>query len=218
MKKLGILSALTIVLISFSTASADLIGVLPLITNQYPDIVFNNTGAIDYDSLTDQFSLTADGLKIAYSPTEFYYLSGPGVHTAMSLDLNVDENGDMTGIGMMVEIVADGDVTIRNQVYGTGTVLLTGSVYDFGWGEAGAVLGDFDFLINNATGALISDGLWPDNVDIGIIAFAETLNGWAGSWNTDFHLDKVKGDKAPIPEPTTVILLSLGGLLLRKRK
>jgi hypothetical protein len=135
----------------------------------------------------------------------------------MSLDLNVDENGNLLGVGSMAEIVADGDVTIQNQVYGTGTTLLTGTVYDFGWGEAGDVLGDFDFLINNATGALISDELWP-GVDIGIIANAETLNGWAGSWNANFHLDKVKGNKAPVPEPTTVLLLSLGGLLLRKHK
>lgn len=209
---------LTIVLISFSTANAALLGVEALIADQYPDIIFDNIGVIDYTAATDQFTLGADDLRIAYSPTESYFLSGPGVNTTMTIDLKVDENGDIIETGSMVEIVTEGEVTIRDKTYGPDTTLLTGSVYDFGWGEtAGTTLGDFDFLIDNVTGALILDGLWPVNI-VGVTADAENLNGWGGSWGMDFHLDKVKGDKAPIPEPATVLLLGLGAVaLLRKR-
>ena len=220
MKKLGVLTTLTIVLMSFSTASAALVGVESLIAGQYPDIHFDNIGAIDYTASTDQFVLTADDLRIAYSPGptgEVYYLSGPGIHTTMTIDLNIDQNGDITGPGSMLEMVSDGPITIRGQDFTAGTPLLTGSVYLFGWGEA-VLLGDFDFLIDSVEGALIDTGLWPDNTIVGVTADAENLNGWTGSWDMDFHLDKVKGDKAPIPEPTTVLLLGLGGLLIRKRK
>ena len=141
-----------VVLMCISTSNAELLGVESIIGGQYPDIIFDNVGTIGYTASTDQFTLTADDLRIAFSPTEYYSLSGPSATTTMTVSLNVDQNGDMVGSGSMVEIVSDGDVTVRGQVYGAGTTLLSGSVYAFGWGESGDDLGDFDFLIDSVIG------------------------------------------------------------------
>jgi len=216
MKKLGLFLALMLVLGSFSTVSASLVGVGPLIADQYPDIIFDNIGTINYTASDDQFDLAAIDLTIAYSPTEYYSIFG----VAMSMNLTVDGDGDIVGTGTMTEIVGETSVTIRGETYTSGTVLLAGSVHAFGWGDTANASGywDFDFLMNNVSGALIDDGLWPDNVDIGITATAEQLNGWTGSWDSDFELNKVKGDKAPIPEPATMCLLGLGALLIRHKK
>ncbi len=216
MKRLVLFLTLVLVFGGFSTVSASLIGVGPLIANQYPDILFDNTGTIVYNSTSNQFVLTADDIKIAYSPTSYEYITT----VAMSISLTVNESG--YGSGMMTEIVKEGqEVTINGVTYGAGTTILAGNVYAFGRADAaapGTGYWDFDFLVGNAYGALIDGGVWPSNKDIGITATAEDLNGWAGSWDSDFVLNKVKGDKAPIPEPATMALLAFGGLLLRRKK
>jgi len=146
------------------------------------------------------------------------YLSGPGVTVTITINLEVDDTGRLLGPGTMYETVAAGEVTIKGETYGVGTTLLAGSVYSFGWGEAASELGIFDFLLDNITGALVTDGVWPDNNLTGIFVLAEDLVGWGGSWVADFDLAKVKGNKAPVPEPTTICLLGLGGLLLRRKR
>jgi len=67
MRRFWIVTALAVVVFSFSAASAELIGVRDMIGDQYPDILFDNSGTIDYAASSNQFSLVADDLKIVYS-------------------------------------------------------------------------------------------------------------------------------------------------------
>jgi hypothetical protein len=218
MKKLLLLA---VVVFSCSTASAGLIGVKDLISDQYPDIIFNNLGTISYTALDDKFNLRADDLRIVYGDSTYDWLSGPGFNVEITIALDIDSTGKLVGTGTMKEVVKEGEVTIKGEVYGAGTTILAGNVYAFGWGEPGAALGMFDFLINNVTGALVTANpqVWPNNIPTGIFVLTEDLAGWGGSWDGDFDLAKVKGNKAPVPEPTTIALLGLGALaLLRKRR
>lgn len=223
MKKLLSLAAAACVLFSFSTADADLLGIREIIGAQYPDIVFDNAGRITYDAATDEFILDADDLRIVYAGGTFDWLCGPGVEVDVIIDLDVDDTGELIGTGTMIERIVMGEVTVGGHTYNStdpSTILLAGDVWAFGWGESGAELGMFDFQINNLSGLLVDDDIWPDDVDTGVFALAENLGGWTGSWGEDFDLGKVKGNKAPVPEPGTLVLLSLGavGILFRRRR
>jgi len=223
MKRLLILMAvLMAVLMVVGTATAALIGLKGQLG--YPDINFDNTGTINYTANNGSFVLDADDWKIAYTNGSVDYLTGDGFMTDIKIYLTVDNNGNLLGTGTMVEKVVKGSVTVSGNTYSAGTTLLSGTVVAFGWGESGSELGYFDFLISKDSlrGALVDDGIWPDDRPTGIIAYAEKLHGWSGSWERDFTLEKVKGNKAPVPIPTTILLLGSGllgfGLLSRRRK
>ena len=207
-KLLMVMAVIMAVVMVAGMASATLLGIGSL---GYPDIMFNNTGTISYTASTDSFVLDADDWKIAYADGTFDYLTGTGYMTDIKIYLTVDNNGNLVGTGTMVEKVVKGSVTVSGNTYSAGTILLSGTVVAFGWGE-GDNLGDFDFLISkdSLSGALVDDGIWPTTWPTGIVAYAENLNGWAGSWDSNFNLYKVKGDKAPVPEPATLLLLGSG--------
>ena len=207
-KLLMVVAVIVAVVMAAGMASAKLLGIGSL---GYPDIVFNNTGTISYTASSNSFVLDADDWKIAYADGTVNYLTGDGYMTDIKIYLTVDNNGNLVGTGTIVEEVVEGSVTVSGNTYSAGTTLLSGTVVAFGWGE-GDNLGDFDFLISkdSLSGALVDDGIWPTTVPTGIVAYAEGIGGWAGSWNSDFKLSKVKGDNAPVPEPTTLLLLGSG--------
>lgn len=220
MKKFGIFLVIGLILCAFSTAKADLLGISGSLT--YPDISFDNTGVAVYDGTN--FSINATDLQLTMSilgPVYSLYSNDPAVTVAFYLSIPVDDNGNLVGEGTMTERLIEGSLTIEGNYYtaeNEPVTLLEGTVYAFGW-QANA---QFDFLMNNLGGALVDDGIWPTIYPTGVFAYAEILNGWEGSWEDPFDLNKVKGDKAQaVPEPATMLLLGSGllglaGLVRRK--
>lgn len=213
MKKIAIFLAIGLMLCAFSTANATLIGLKGNLS--YPDILFNSGGTVSYDATTDLFTINARDYSFLKSKggTPDNLLTG---NVVFQLSITVNGSGNLVGTGTMSEIVKarSGTVTIDGKVYGNSVdvTLLEGTVYAFGWQASGSgpYTGSFDFLINNLSGALVTDGKWPTNVPTGIVVDPDGL--WStGNWGTDFTIDKAKGDKAPlVPEPATMLLLGSG--------
>ena len=210
MKKLLSIAMFVMVLFGVTAAQAALIGID--LTGSYPDINFNNTGTVTYNATTDKYELRADDLKIAYADGTFEGLTdifGNTALTKMIIDLYADENGNLIGTGTMVERVEYGSVTISGVTYNAGDVILGGEITAFGFYGAVGEKAEFDFLIENLYGGLITNGVWPDNLPTGIYVNVDSTL-WDGTFTSDFSMAKVKGDKAPVPEPSTLVLIGLG--------
>jgi len=202
------------------TASAELLGIKGSYEGNRPDILFNNTGVITYDADTNLFTLTATDDKIVLPDGTVYWLSGPGFTTTLTLQIYVDESGNLTG-GVtgydMVEKVTNGSVTIAGHTFNAGDVLLQAEVKAFGWGTAGGVPA-FDFLFDTISGGLVDQRLWPSTPSTA--AWVETENE-SYSWTSNFELGNAKGDKMVTPVPPTLLLLGsglLGFILFNRRK
>ena len=222
MKRL-LMAALMAVLMVVGTASAELLGIKGSYEGNRPDIEFNNTGVITYDADTNLFTLTATDEKLVLPDGTVYWLSGPGFTTTLSLQIYVDESGNLTG-GVtgydMVEKVTEGCFKIDSVEYSAGDVLLQAEVKAFGWGTGTGGVPAFDFLFDTISGGLVNQYLWPSPAPL-TAAWVET--GVATySWDSDFTLDNAKGDKMVTPAPPTLLLLGSGllgfGLLSRRKR
>jgi hypothetical protein len=180
-----------------------------------PDVV---SGTIDvvYDAGTDTFS--ASGFA--------FELDDDGVLP----NIQLDAPGDFDIIAAIDEFgaLSAGTLsitgTIASEGYNSGT-LLTGSLSDFGWaGDASGMIFEFEFDVTGGDLAPVYGGL-PGGVILGTtLSTPPGFSGFGSSFNNrifDFEGTGAGGaDTAPIPEPSTALLLGagLGALALYRRR
>ena len=149
------------------------------------------------------------------------YSAGAGSNSAtIAVDFDLDNSflftynwdGAATGEDALLAIVGAGDLEVTTIYEGAFVADLSypgGVKYDYGLDMAG-----WSYYTS-------SDG---DNWDFSMVGFAGrslTNNDW-DSWvwtNFDVNWDAVRGPgELPVPEPTTIALLGLGGILLGSRR
>jgi hypothetical protein len=189
-------------------ASASLLNLSLL---DHPDI-FSDFIDVSYDAATDQlntvgFSLTLNDDGVG-SPENI--LDG-----AFDITATIDEFG----------VPVAGSLTIMGNVLGYGPTLLTGELTDFGFMDpAGGDL--FEFLFTVTGGDLAIPALYGGPGSITGVILGANGSNFVGSFDADFNNNGgVPGtglgqaDTAPpIPEPASLILMVVAGMLLRARR
>ena len=225
MKRWLVCSVVLLFLFSYSYASATCI-TTPLtlgVGDLVPDILVNTGARIDFDSggTADDggiLTFTGDDLKITYSllPIE---VSETTITADFTLTLSIDGTGCITS-GSMTEIATAG-FTLNLAPggpfsYSSGETLLSGPVTHMQWDNAKAGKARFAFVVQPVSGEFVTDGFWPGEPGTIVEGDSESdlYGAWPGPewWNvdSDFFILKCKADKAPTPEPGTLLLLGSG--------
>jgi len=195
-------------------------GALLNLTKGIPDI-YSNCTDISYDASTDAFSVWGIPEKIDDDG------NGPAIditsgviETEFILDATIDESG-------ILDLTATRTIEIKGYVsslgYNSGT-LLTGTLTGFGfyYDPNETTSGMFEFTFD-VTGGDAAGDYGPYG---GVILFMGPNNrNYDGDFNNSFdNFDSVSGygdgssDTFLIPEPTTMCLLTLGLITIRRRR
>ena len=229
MKRLLVCSLVLLLLLSFSYANATLLGVN--LSGQSPDITIDSSAYVTFDSFGPNagghLEYYATDLIITYADGDFQIAGFAGM-VSFFMDWDVNSSGGLIANSgtMTEEVIEEFTLDRNNKTYNVGDILLTGDVVGFGWdngGSSGKARWDFLIDLDNASSLLVVDGIWsPSPPATGIVGGSDGLlpplvpgdvESWPVNWasaDNDFKIEKAKSDKAPTPEPGTLLLMGSG--------
>lgn len=221
MKKFTILLVIGLFLCAVSTANATLLGIRNL-AGMVPDVQWDAGGTATYDAINDIFTVVAnDQVLYLEKPSLGFSLLG---NVSFSLTAKVDNSGNLvpdTRNYMEERVINPFTFTWKNQIYSfaVGDLFLGGPVVAIGWDNTLSYL-RFDWLFDPVVGKMVVDyNLWPGTIPTG--AYLDTVNKSWNAWNEDLSVATEKGNKYPVPEPATMLLLGSGllgiGVFVRRR-
>jgi hypothetical protein len=216
MKKYLVCSMILLFLLSFSAGATSIIeGRTLSVAGLYPDITIDSSADIVFTSAGvgggGTLIYTANDLIITYASGDFDPLAGK---VDFTLTMTINNLGQITSGSMEEEVVSA--FTLQNvpggpHSYAVGETVLSGPVTGMQWENSGGI-GLFGFIIQPLSGEFVNDGFWPGAPATYIVGRSDE-DPWPGPawWNGgDFELNKAKANKAPTPEPSTILLLGFG--------
>ena len=216
-KKLGLILGVMIVGLALVTGRAD--AALLNLNMGLPDIHSNSTGVYSYDAATDLFISSATPYYITFTGAFGDTINITGTRS-YDVGFHVDTAGNFVSGIAGDDLVVRGDIDVD----GNGSVDLTGDlirgeVTNFGWLDTGTPFDLFNFTFDFTGGALSS--YYAASGYKGADSMSSENSTFGGSFATNFSGTAVKHDTAPVPEPSSLLLLGSGLLsvaLLRVRR
>jgi hypothetical protein len=216
--ELSFVLAVTIVVVSVSPSFATLLGIFP----GEPTLTYDSNGVTTYTASSNAFTVTASPIAILFPPP---YPQIPRLVTPTGSPASevVSVGAVISNTGSVIGGVAGSDLVIQGQVDADGNgsidfsgILLTGEILQFGFEDSGGATDRFDYRFVFTGGAL---GSFFVGQDIGMTETSEH-----STFVNDFGINFGGGAKgtvgpiAPLPEPSTMVLMFVAGLPLIRRR